>query len=281
MATSARGRVIQRTEAELGNARVFGFGIGASVNRYLLDEVSHAGRGVADYVLSGETPEHAVERFYARIGLPYLTDVSVDWGGLPVDRVTPSPLPDLSALEPMIVLGRYHHAAEGDVRVTGTVGGRAFERRVHVRLPEVAPDASGIARVCGRGRKVADLLPSAFTATRWTKTRITEDVASSPSRTPSRVAVHVARRRRPDASGSERRSVAACRSACRSTARRRLERRGWGGCGRHAAEVLLQMPRVSLHRRASRRSFRRSTARVRSLAKTRKSSSRRGSRSRL
>jgi Ca-activated chloride channel family protein len=149
--------VLALTQHEIGQARIFGFGIGASVNRYLLDEVSHAGRGAAEYILANDTPQAAVERFYQRIARPYLTDIQVDWGTLAVDRVLPSPMPDLSAFEPLVILGRYGAPGSGVVTVRGRIAGHPFERRVHVELPGRRPEGSAISRVWARAQ-ITDLM---------------------------------------------------------------------------------------------------------------------------
>ena len=65
-------------------ARVFSFGIGNSVNRYLLDKIVEAGRGEAEYVSLEDDGSKAARKFYERVRTPLLTDISVDWNGLPV-----------------------------------------------------------------------------------------------------------------------------------------------------------------------------------------------------
>ena len=45
--------IIDYIEAMRGQSRVFGFGIGSSVNRYLVEGVARAGRGAAEIVLPG------------------------------------------------------------------------------------------------------------------------------------------------------------------------------------------------------------------------------------
>ncbi|MGD0830096.1 MAG: hypothetical protein ABR907_04075 [Terracidiphilus sp.] len=49
------------------NARVFAFGIGTSVNRFLLDGMARAGRGAVDYVTLAEKADEASKRFYERV----------------------------------------------------------------------------------------------------------------------------------------------------------------------------------------------------------------------
>lgn len=148
--------VVALTRRELGDARIFSFGVGASVNRFLLDEVAIAGRGFAEYLLPGQGDAEMVERFYRRIGKPYLTDVEVDWGSLPVRDAYPRRLPDLSAFEPLVVFGRFDRGARGQVTVRGKLGGRPFAQAINVNLAPDAPGNPAIAPLWARA-KIADL----------------------------------------------------------------------------------------------------------------------------
>lgn len=96
---------------ELGNNRVFMFGVDAAANRYLIDNMAAAGRGKATYVLRDDDPEAKVDEFYASFASPILTDVRIDWDGLAVSDVLPKAIPDLYAGQPIAVTGKY--SAEG------------------------------------------------------------------------------------------------------------------------------------------------------------------------
>ncbi|MGB7333060.1 MAG: VIT and VWA domain-containing protein, partial [Terriglobales bacterium] len=91
------------------NARVFAFGVGTSVNRFLIESMAKAGRGESEIVTINESDkaDAAAHRLYERLRAPLLTDVSIDWGGLPVTDLYPRTLPDLYSGNPLIVSGRY------------------------------------------------------------------------------------------------------------------------------------------------------------------------------
>lgn len=142
--------VIGLARRELGTARIFSFGVGASVNRMLLDEVAVAGRGSAEYLLPTEGPEAQIERFYQRIARPYLTDVAVEFAGVTVSALSPREIPDVSALSPMSVYGRYHTPGTGRAIVRGRIAGHAFAREIAVTLPEREPANEAISRLWAR-----------------------------------------------------------------------------------------------------------------------------------
>lgn len=87
-------------------AKVFGFGVGSSPNRSLIDGMSREGKGVAVYATNREDPDRAVNQFFRYVDRSVLRDVSIDWGGAKVSEVTPQEMPDLFASHPLIVHGR-------------------------------------------------------------------------------------------------------------------------------------------------------------------------------
>lgn len=109
---------VQRT---IGAARIFSFGVGDSVNRYLLDGLASEGRGAAAYLGLGDSASAVMEYYFERISRPALTDVAVDWGSLAARDVYPARLPDLFPGRPIIVTGKFDGSL-GDVRVRGRLG---------------------------------------------------------------------------------------------------------------------------------------------------------------
>ncbi len=131
-------QIIDAVKKNAGTARVFSFGIGNSVNRFLLDGMAQAGRGAVEYVTLAGDADAAANRFYQRINAPVLTDVSIDWGGLPVEEIYPKRVLDLFSSTPVFVLGRFKPDAKLPDKATITLRGRNavgnFERRVRVKL---------------------------------------------------------------------------------------------------------------------------------------------------
>jgi Ca-activated chloride channel family protein len=114
------------------NARVFSFGIGSSVNRFLLDGMARYGRGEVEYVALNDDGSAAARRFHERVRSPLLTDISVDWNGLPVTDVYPKTVPDLFSAKPVTITGRYTASGRGTIRLKGKMSGRDFVREIPV-----------------------------------------------------------------------------------------------------------------------------------------------------
>jgi Ca-activated chloride channel family protein len=139
------------------NARVFSFGIGSSVNRFLLDKMAEHGRGEVEYVTLNDDGSAAARRFHERVRNPLLTDLSLDWGGLPVADVYPARLPDLFSAKPVALCGRYTGGGRGVIRLRGKMAGREFAREIPVELPEAQPQHDVLATLWARAR-IDDLM---------------------------------------------------------------------------------------------------------------------------
>jgi Ca-activated chloride channel homolog len=139
------------------NARVFAFGIGSSVNRFLLDKMAENGRGEVEYVSLNDDGSAAAKRFHERVRNPLLTDVAIDWGGLSVTDVYPKRLPDLFSAKPVVITGRYAGAGRANIKLRGRMSGRDFEREIPVELPENESRHDAIATLWARS-SIDDLM---------------------------------------------------------------------------------------------------------------------------
>src|SRR5438552_9363819 len=142
------------------NARVFAFGIGSAVNRFLLDGMARYGRGEVEYVALNDDGSAAARRFHERVRNPLLTDISVDWNGLPVADVYPKTLPDLFSAKPVILSGRYTGTGRGTIRLKGKMSGRDFVREIPVDF-SAQPQHDVLATLWARTR-VDDLMSQDF-----------------------------------------------------------------------------------------------------------------------
>lgn len=133
----AKTRAFTDAEAAAGRrSKVFSMGVGSSVNRYLLDGIADAGRGLTVYATNREDPSQAVNRFYHYVDHPVLTDVRLSWGDLAVADVYPTEMPDLFASRPLILHGRYTSAGAGTLVIEGMQGDKPVRLTAQVTLPE-------------------------------------------------------------------------------------------------------------------------------------------------
>lgn len=137
--------LIRETKSQ---ARFFAFGIGTSVNRYLIEGIAESGGGFAQVVIpqSPQQAEGSLNRFFAAIDSPVLVDPKIDWGGVSVKDVYPKHLGDLFAGQTISVVGRYEEAVRGPIYIHGRVGSRPVRYKALLDLP--AQEASHEALGC-------------------------------------------------------------------------------------------------------------------------------------
>jgi Ca-activated chloride channel family protein len=171
--------IIEAVAALRGSARVFGFGVGTSVNRYLVEGVGRAGRGSSEVVDLKEPPDEAVTRLFRRLDRPVLTDLEVAFEGAEVSDLLPARLPDLLAGQPLVVAGRVRGGAPKGVLLRGRIGERAYEARAPIFLSPTGGEG-GV-----RGLPRDDSPPEQPVAgTLWARRRIDDLLAPRPGGAP-------------------------------------------------------------------------------------------------
>ena len=143
------------------NARVFAFGIGSSVNRFLLDNMAKYGRGEVEYVALNDDGSAAAKRFHERVRNPLLTDISIDWNGLAVADVYPRTIPDLFGAKPVVLTGRYTGNGKGTIRLKGKMAGADFLREIPVDFSSSQSQHGVLSTLWARTR-VDDLMSQDF-----------------------------------------------------------------------------------------------------------------------
>jgi Ca-activated chloride channel family protein len=150
--------ILKVVREEKRDARIFAFGIGSSVNRYLIDGIGKFGNGASQVVLprDSEYALRAADQFYNCIDSPVLVDISIDWNGLPVKEVYPHKIRDLFAGQTISVIGRYDQAAKGTAIVRARIGSRPVQFEIKMNLPKEEDNNSALEAVWAR-HKIEEL----------------------------------------------------------------------------------------------------------------------------
>ena len=110
----------------LGEANVWAFGIGSSVNRHLMDGIAKAGQGEAFTILGPDQAAAAAAKFRAYVETPVLTSVKATFAGFDAYDVEPKVLPDVFASRPVVLFGKYHGTPKGTITLSGVSGRGRF-----------------------------------------------------------------------------------------------------------------------------------------------------------
>jgi Ca-activated chloride channel family protein len=116
----------------LGDANLFAFGIGSSVNRHLIEGMAHVGMGEPFIITKPDAAATQAERFRKMIESPVLTRVKVAFKGFKAYDVEPLSVPDVLAERPVLVFGKWRGALKGTVALSGLTGKGPYAQTINV-----------------------------------------------------------------------------------------------------------------------------------------------------
>ena len=115
-----------------GTSDFFSFGIGSSVNRYLINGIARTGQGEPFVVTNEKDADETARQFQTYIQSPVMTDIDVTFEGFDAYDVEPAILPTLYAQKPIVLLGKWRGEPAGSVRITGKTGSGDYDQTVSV-----------------------------------------------------------------------------------------------------------------------------------------------------
>lgn len=98
--------ILKEIYRNIGSARIFSFGIGSSVNRYLLKEMAVAGRGGVAYIMADKDAKEEVGLFFDRLAKPLMKNIRIDWKDWVVADVYPKSISVLYHGMPKLITGK-------------------------------------------------------------------------------------------------------------------------------------------------------------------------------
>ncbi|HEV7395111.1 MAG TPA: VIT domain-containing protein [Pyrinomonadaceae bacterium] len=140
----------------LDQCNVFAFGIGSSVNRYLIEGVAKTGMGEPFIVTDPAESAAIADKFREYIQTPVLTDIKVQANGFEIYDIQPAHFPDLLAQRPVFLFGKWRGPVGGTFTLTGKTGRGDYLATLDVS--SVQPDESNRAlRFLWARSRVAEL----------------------------------------------------------------------------------------------------------------------------
>lgn len=124
--------IFQLINENISQADFFPFGIGSSVNRYLIEGIAKTGQGEPFIVTKEEEASEIADQFSTYIQSPVLTDIQVSFDGFDVYDVEPAVLPTLYAQKPIVLLGKWRGEPAGTIQVTGKTGNGDYTQSISV-----------------------------------------------------------------------------------------------------------------------------------------------------
>lgn len=116
----------------LGNANMFAFGIGSSVNRHIIEGMAHVGMGEPFVITKPGDADAKAARFRTMIASPVLTGVNVKFNGFAAYDVEPLTIPDVLAERPVIIFGKWRGKPQGTIAMSGISGNGRHRETIDV-----------------------------------------------------------------------------------------------------------------------------------------------------
>lgn len=130
--------------SEVGDARLFAIGVGAGVNRFLIEEMARTGRGFARYIDPTADVDAVASELAERLETPVLTDIELRATDAGIEQVAPRLIPDLFAGQSVRITGSYTRPGAHTIIVRGKVNGRRIEIPLEVDLPSEPTDGDAV-----------------------------------------------------------------------------------------------------------------------------------------
>ena len=132
---SAEERVFRLVDEHLHRNNLFAFGIGSSVNRFLIEGIASAGRAEAFVVTDQSDAGRQAQRFNDYISAPTLTNIRLEADAVELYDLEPEKVPDMLAQRPVMVIGKYRSASDNASITLKGVSGHG-EQQWSFRLQE-------------------------------------------------------------------------------------------------------------------------------------------------
>jgi Ca-activated chloride channel family protein len=138
-------------KADTGDVRLFTIGLGKDVNKPLLSRLAAQKRGRFTWIESMKDIKPEVARLAQSIAKPLLVDVSVDIEGAHGVRLYPRSMPDLFAMDELVVTGRLRGNGVAKLVIKGMLGGKPVQFTKTVDIAK-APARPWVGRLWAQAR---------------------------------------------------------------------------------------------------------------------------------
>lgn len=146
----------QYVKDNLNNANFFSFGIGSSINRFLIEGLARVGKGEPFVITSAIDAFPVAQRFREYIETPVLTGIEVNFNGFDTYDVEPQQVPDLFAERPLIMYGKWRGNANGNIQIKGHQGQSVYSETMTVDKTEASGSNEALRYLWARNR-IAEL----------------------------------------------------------------------------------------------------------------------------
>jgi Ca-activated chloride channel homolog len=145
-------QVLQYVKENIGDNRIFTFGIDTSANSYVINKLAQLGYGKAEFLYEGESIEDMIIKQFSRIESPQVDVQEIDWGSMKVERTYPRTIDYFYDREPFSIFAKVSGEIEGKITVKGKVGNSDYIKTIDLDGLDLKENAELVQKVWSRKR---------------------------------------------------------------------------------------------------------------------------------
>jgi Ca-activated chloride channel homolog len=145
-------QVLQYVKENIGDNRIFTFGIDTSANSYVINKLAQLGYGKAEFLYEGESIEDMIIKQFSRIESPQVDVQGIDWGSMKVERTYPRTIDYFYDREPFSIFAKVSGEIEGKITIRGKVGNSEYVKTIDLDGLDLKENAELVQKVWSRKR---------------------------------------------------------------------------------------------------------------------------------
>ncbi|MCT8977399.1 VIT and VWA domain-containing protein [Clostridium sp. CX1] len=144
--------ILSYVRENIGDNRIFSFGIDSATNNYFLNKLAHESYGKAEFINKGKRIEDVVLRQFTRIQNPEVDDIKIDWGTLKVASTYPRTIDYMYDREPFSIFADVVGEVSGEITIKGMVDGKQYIKTINLDNFNTEENANLLKKVWARKR---------------------------------------------------------------------------------------------------------------------------------
>ena len=144
--------IIEYVTKNIGDNRIFTFGMNTSSNSYFINKLAEVGYGRPEFIYQGERIEDMVLRQLNRIENPQVDVMKINWGSMKVESTYPRTIDYFYDDEPFSMFAKVAGEIEGKITITGKVGKEDYEKTINLDSLDLEENLNLIQKIWIRKR---------------------------------------------------------------------------------------------------------------------------------
>ena len=144
--------ILDYVSKNIGNNRIFPFGIDTSASCYLINKLAEVGYGRPEFIYQGERIDDMVIRQFNRIESPQVDITEIDWGKMKVETTYPRTIDYMYDDEPFSIFAKVEGEIQGWIAIKGRVKDKEYTEVINLDILNLEENVNLIQKVWARKR---------------------------------------------------------------------------------------------------------------------------------